>query len=397
MTRKINYSAIKLDRSLPEPLYLQLAAELRRQIADIPLTSREKLLSERKTAELLDIDRSTVNKAFAELRKNGTVKAASARILQLSPEGRRQNLTPFPNIGVVIPDNFSFRNAGSDVEESIPLEYLKGIIDCASENRFSVIMLRLPDANMPAAEINRFINDTGSKVAGIIHLGDRMLYPDSPLQKLMRFRELPQVIISADTRSSNIMQVLPDIRPGAGKLAKKLLDLGLKKVGLVCATADFAGTDLPLPYFRYTSFRRPLEFRKIFQEMGLECDEKSHIFSCSSYPAALKNLLLKMESGNLPQVYCCHNDISAGWLLHACSELGLRVPEDLSITGVDGLEILEAGKLATIQLPFYGIGRKAVEVLLDNYRTGGSSNSGVFTVPTTFIDGKTLGINTRSL
>lgn len=393
MSGKINYSAIKLDRGSSVPLYSQLAEELRRQIADIPLNSREKLLSERKVAELLDLDRSTVNKAFAELKKQSLITAVSARILQLFPEGRRRNLSPFPNIGVVIPDNFSFRDASG--EEQIPLEYIKGIMDCASENRFSVIMLRLPDTNMPAAEINRFINDTGSKVTGIIHLGDRMLYPDSPLQKLMRFKELPQVIISADTGSANIMQVLPDIRPGAEQLAERLRELNLKKIGIVSATAGFDGKDMTLPYFRYTSFRRPAEFRKIFQDMGLDCDEKCHLFSCANYPATLKNLLLKMESGNLPQVYCCHNDISAGWLLHACSELGLRVPEDLSITGFDGLDIPENGNPATIRLPFYEIGRKAVEVLLECHRSGKSQIPGIFTVPTTFIDGKTLGKNIK--
>lgn len=392
MLKKINYSAIKLDRNLPVPLFTQLEAELRRLIGELPLDSREKLLSERKTAELLNIDRSTVSKAFAELKRSGIVRQSSIRTLSLSPEGRRQQLQPFPNIGIIIPDKFSFRSEGGN---QIAQEYIKGILDGAAANRFATIMLPLPDANLPAAEINRFINETAGRAAGIIHLGDRMLYPDSPLQKLMRFKELPQVIVAAETEYPNILQVLPDIRPGAEQLAKKLLSLDLKQVGFTCYGTDFENFSA-MPYFQYSSFKRPAGFREIFSAMGLECRDEFHLFSCSNYPAVLKNLLLKMESGTLPQIYCCHNDECANWMLRACSEIGLRVPGDLSVTGFDGLDTAGEGSLATIRLPFYEIGRKALEVLLEYYRSGTFPAPGIFSVQTTFIDGKTLGKNFRS-
>ena len=395
MLKKINYSAIKLDRELPVPLFSQLVSELQRLIADIPFSSREKLLSERKTAALLNIDRSTVNKAFAELEKLGIIHRSSARTLQLSPDGRRRNLVPFPDIGIIIPDDFSFRT--NDENSQIPLEYIKGILDGAAENRHAVIMLQLPDINTPAAEITRFINDIGGRTAGIIHLGDRNIFPDSPLQKLVHCRELPQVIVSADACTANIIQVIPDIRPGTGELAKRLLALGLKKVGLLCATDESGKYIRPMPYFRYSSFQRPAAFRDIFQSMGLECCEASHMYSCNSYPEILKNLLQKMESGSLPQVYCCHNDRSARWLMHACKELGLRVPEDIAISGFDGLDAAETGELATIKLPFYEIGKKAVEVLLECCRNSDFDRSGVFTVPTAFIDGSTLSKNIKPI
>lgn len=60
----------------------------------------------------------------------------------------------------------------------------------------------------------------------------------------------------------------------------------------------------------------------------------------------------------------CHNDLLAENLMNAMNKLGLKVPEDLSIIGVDGLTA-EALDLTSVEFSFEDVGAHAVEALIN--------------------------------
>ncbi|NLG26112.1 MAG: LacI family transcriptional regulator [Clostridiales bacterium] len=60
------------------------------------------------------------------------------------------------------------------------------------------------------------------------------------------------------------------------------------------------------------------------------------IISESGYEGARRLLLGCMD--DLPTAICPHNDAAAFGVYRACGELGLRIPEDLSVVGADGHE-----------------------------------------------------------
>jgi len=382
----MKYSEIKIDRNSPEPLFWQIASELRRIAGENMLSGPVGLPSERKLAALLGVDRSTVNKAFDELSAAGLITRTSPRKMQWNTGKLRKKLQPFANVGIILPGKFS-----GQVEEDyqVPLQYFKGIIDRASEKQVSTIMITLPDANTPSAKIDEFIAGLSGRLAGIIHLGDRSIPLDSPLRKLMRCEYLPQVIISADTKYSNIMQILPDIRPGVQALAARLKKSGLKSVGVVSPYAGFAPGNAA-PYFAYSSFSRAENVRNALIDNGIDCNDKYHLWDCMTYQACLKNLLLKIESGSLPDVYWCHNDEIANWFHRACEEAGLQVPENISIVGFDGVNIPGNTGLATIKMPFYEIGVQAFDLVWHAFENGNTTPGRPVMVNTGFIDGTTL-------
>ena len=73
-----------------------------------------------------------------------------------------------------------------------------------------------------------------------------------------------------------------------------------------------------------------------------------------------------MREPNPPTAIFCANDLMALGAIEALKQLGLRVPEDVSVLGYDDQEIARHTHppLSTVVLPNYELGRWAVETLL---------------------------------
>jgi LacI family transcriptional regulator len=65
-------------------------------------------------------------------------------------------------------------------------------------------------------------------------------------------------------------------------------------------------------------------------------------------------------------VVMCGNDVLAIGALRAAKEMGLKVPQDISITGFDDIEIarLADPDLTTVHVPHREMGRRAASMLI---------------------------------
>jgi LacI family transcriptional regulator len=86
-------------------------------------------------------------------------------------------------------------------------------------------------------------------------------------------------------------------------------------------------------------------------------------YSVDNGKAALKAL---MKGPTPPTAVLCGNDVLAVGAVKAAKDLGLRVPQDLSITGFDDIELanLSEPALTTVHVPHRQMGRRAAEILV---------------------------------
>lgn len=86
---------------------------------------------------------------------------------------------------------------------------------------------------------------------------------------------------------------------------------------------------------------------------------------------AMKELLALPEDRRPTAVFCATDKHAIG-AVRAVTEAGLRVPEDISVVGFDDIEEARDAvvPLSTVHVPYFEIGKMAVELLLDKLRQG---------------------------
>lgn len=80
-----------------------------------------------------------------------------------------------------------------------------------------------------------------------------------------------------------------------------------------------------------------------------------------------------ISAERVPTAVTCYNDLVAIGLMRVLRERGVRVPEDVSIIGFDGIMLGEyaATPLTTMRVPMKEMGRRAVELLIQQVDSGG--------------------------
>ena len=119
------------------------------------------------------------------------------------------------------------------------------------------------------------------------------------------------------------------------------------------------------------TYERLGAFKSVLEKHGIPFDEEKVYygdlwFDCGN--DALDYILKTYEKYDrkLPEAVICANDYSAVGLINACKERGIRVPEDLIVTGFDGVAESISGfpTVTTARQPFYDMGYEAIKTML---------------------------------
>ncbi|HEY3330176.1 MAG TPA: LacI family DNA-binding transcriptional regulator [Capsulimonadaceae bacterium] len=152
--------------------------------------------------------------------------------------------------------------------------------------------------------------------------------------------------------------VIFDFEYGGRIVAEHLLNRGYRKI-MCLNSANFNQTG--------QVDRRVVAFDKTLRQGGVtpEYHMLEPIFSIrDAFNAGLN--IGRRPKGDLPEVVFCTGDVSAINVYNAFRSLGLRVPEDISVVGFDGIEEAECmeKRLTTVACPIDTFARAATELLI---------------------------------
>lgn len=149
-----------------------------------------------------------------------------------------------------------------------------------------------------------------------------------------------------------------DNRKGAYMITEYMISCGHKKIGFLMVRTDQ----------RY-SLERFEGYKQALKDYGIEYKENLvryiNRMEIDCYSKSLE--LLEQEK---PTAVFCFNDFVAVATLRAATKLGLRVPEDLSITGFDGLifDLVAEKPLTTVHQPVYEVGKMLAAKLIQRIK-----------------------------
>lgn len=177
--------------------------------------------------------------------------------------------------------------------------------------------------------------------------------------------KVPTVLLNCYTHDSELSSVVPAEVTGGHVATEYLLNAGHRRIGYVNGEPWQDAARDRLKGYRMALSTADLPYAA---ELVREGDWSSG--------SGFEQTLALMRETNPPTAIFCANDLMALGAIEALKQLGLRVPEDVSVVGYDDQEIARHTHppLSTVVLPNYELGRWAVETLLqeEHNRTAGA-------------------------
>lgn len=140
------------------------------------------------------------------------------------------------------------------------------------------------------------------------------------------------------------------------EITRHLISLGHRRLGLL--SAPIAGND--------RARSRSAGVREALREAGLELDERCVRHAAIALDAAERAMSELLALDQPPTAVVATNDVFAVGAMLACRRAGIRIPDDISITGVDNTDLgaTQTPGLTSIRTPIIEIGRAAAAQLI---------------------------------
>lgn len=310
----------------------------------------EKRATMQNVAELAGVSQATVSLVLNGVQNARVSKATRRRVLDAAEQlgYRRGHTHPVPEgrqrvIGLFI-----------DEVSTTPFvaPFIEGARDEAAPQ--DVTIATFCTGSNPALEQAAIDLLVAQKAIGAIYASlvtRQVTVPDA-------FRELPLVLLNCYERRLRHPSVVPGDIVGGFTATEALLRAGHRRI------AHFAGD-----YILEAAVDREKGFRRAMEKWGIP--EQDQIVTSGGWTirAGRERARALLRQPNPPTAIFCYNDRMAIGCYDAARELGLRVPEDISIVGFDD-EDLAANMnppLSTMILPHDEMARWAVAQLLDGY------------------------------
>jgi len=241
-----------------------------------------------------------------------------------------------------------------------------GVVDGAKEHGCNLICyaggsLRLSPQNPYEGQRNIIYNHIDKKnIDGLIVSGTlKNFISDREFALFMeQFQGLP--VVTLTPALENIPSILIDNESGMKSLISHLMqEHGYRKIGYIGGPKGNVDADQRLELFR-----------KYIAEYGLEGGEDRITAGDFTRDGGYR-AVLELLSKNLKfDALITANDETALGAIAALQESGIGVPEEVAVTGFDGIEESEliTPPLTTIRQPIYEIGRSAVGLLVSKIK-----------------------------
>lgn len=297
-------------------------------------------------AKAANVSKATVSYVLND--KPGVSEKTRRKILQIIKE-----LNYFPNavarglagktigmLGLVIPD----------ITDMFYASIIRGVEQAANSFHYTLNLCTThADPEKEREVVDLF---TSGRVDGLIVMTYHL---QKDYLAALKERSIPFVFIDSPIEDESIYTVIVDNKKAGYTATEYLINAGHREIAFIHGSRDAWDND-----YRFQGYCQAL------RDHGLVL--RNHLIKTGDFQRfegyqAAKGLLI---SSQRPTAIFAANDQMALGVLHAASELGLKIPEDLAVIGFDDIEAaaLVDPALTTVSQPTLEMGKKAVELVV---------------------------------
>ena len=327
------------------PKYQELTEQLRLQIVSGEIAPGQKLPSENTLSAQYQVSRQTVRKALAILQNEGYIYAEHGRGTFCSEMMRHAH--PSKNIAVVT----------TYLSDYIFPRVIQGIDDVLTGAGYSIVLKNTKNSRTREAECLQEI--LSKDIDGVIiePSKSQIFCRHMNLYEQLEKSHIPYVFIQGCfPQMKDKPHVLLDDFQGGYMITKYLLDNGHRSIAGIFKADDIQGQN------RHRGYVQAL------QEAGMLYDPDKviwfHTEDRKVHPR--EGILRLLAKGISLDAVVCYNDQIAMQIIPALASRGIRVPEDISVTGYDNscMAMGDGFHLTTIVHPQEKLGEMAAQLLL---------------------------------
>lgn len=329
------------------PKYQQVLDSLRQEIVSGLYRTGEKLPSEADLVKRFGASRITIGRAMRELQNLDLIerRAGSGTYARAS---KASGLT----FGLLIP------NLGqTEIFEPI----CQGMAEASQQGRHALLWGHSSDSSLRGEQALRLCHQyIERRVSGVFFAPLEFTTEDGPVNRqiaaALEKARIPVVLLDRcympyPERSKYDLVGVDNRR--VGHLATThLLKLGCKRIVF-----------LALPHSASTVEARIAGYREALQANGILANPNF----VQRFEAGDRDVVKQFVEMHYPEAFVCANDRTASSLMKSILSLGMRIPEQIKIVGIDDLPFtsLLPVPLTTVHQPCRALGTVAMDVMLD--------------------------------
>lgn len=219
-------------------------------------------------------------------------------------------------------------------------------------------------ASAPGADLDSLIEPLveGRADGAVVFLSGETELRARYIEQLREQLDLPFLLLEEHELGEGVATICADDRDGSREVCRHLLARGHERIGFLTAAHSWSAIE-----------QRIAGYREAHEEAGIACEpvlmRRAGNFEPLDAALAAADLL---DRHPRPTAIMCGNDLIALGLMKAARDRGLRVPDDLAVTGFNDFDFAAAvdPPLTTVRIPGYEMGRDAAAALIQAFATG---------------------------
>ena len=333
-----------IDRNSPIPQYFQLQTWLIEQIEQGVFKPSDKIPTEEEFSQITGLARATIRQAIQNLVNMGYL--IRKRRLGTFVTKRELGVNKKTIVGLLVPD----------IRSGYAPELARGAEDEAARNKHSLILCDTDDLFVKADfHVDRLLEND---VSGVIFVPTAS--PDEQNHKIIdRFaaRNIPIVLADRTITDLDIDHVTTDNFDGAYQITNYLISMGHKEIGIILSTLFSTERQ------RFEGYQKALVDNNIPYDPSIVIAD-SGPFIQNRYLKYARNLLKQKKK--MTAIFAGHDRIAL-LIYSVCSEMGISIPDDISIVGYDDLNFTTI-ELTTMHQPIYEMGQESMKLIMSRIK-----------------------------